>query len=107
MRTIKLSNQATARLTEISDYYLYKEKNPRRAFKVIQSFDTAFQKIAIDPFRYRKFSARKFKSLDIRQYLHFDTYHIFYLISEDSITILELFHLKQSVKKIQLEIPEE
>jgi plasmid stabilization system protein ParE len=44
MRTIKLSNQATARLTEISDYYLYKEKNPRRAFKVIQSFDTAFQK---------------------------------------------------------------
>jgi plasmid stabilization system protein ParE len=106
MKTIKLSNQAISRLTEISDYYRSKEKSPQRAIKVIQSFDTSFQQIANDPYRYRKFLSNKYKTLDIRQYLHFKTYHIYYLIKVDNIIILEIFHLKQNATKINLSLSE-
>ena len=70
MRSIELSAQAEIRLNEITDYYLANE-SVERTFKVIDSFNEAFQKIAISPFQQRKFYSSEFINLDIRYYLHY------------------------------------
>lgn len=102
MRSIELSAQAEIRLHEITDYYLANE-NVERTFKVIDSFNEAFLKIATHPFNYRKFNSSEFVNLDIRFYLHYKTYHIYYVISKDTIRIAEIFHLHQDGKKLKLD----
>lgn len=98
MRTIEISEQAQKRLTEITDYYLLNESS-ERTLKVINSFDKAFLEIAANPFAYKKFISTEFVNLDIRIYTHFKTYHIYFVVSAESIRIAEIFHLSQSTDR--------
>ena len=90
-------------MNEITDYYLANE-SVERTFKVIDSFNEAFQKITISPFQYRKFYSSEFVNLDIRYYLHYKAFHIYYIVSKDYIKIVEIFHLSQDNKKIKLDL---
>ena len=103
MRSIELSSQAEIRLNEITDYYLANE-SVERTFKVVNSFNEAFQKIAISPFQHRKFYSSEFVNLDIRYYLHYKAFHIYYIVSNDYIKIVEIFHLSQNKQKIKLDL---
>lgn len=103
MRSIELSAQAEIRLYEITDYYLANE-SVERTFKVINSFNQAFLKIAASPFNCRKFTSSEFINLDIRFYLHYKTFHIYFVITENTIRIAEIFHLHQDGKKLKLDL---
>lgn len=98
MRAIEVSEQAQKRLVEIMDYYLLNEST-NRTLKVLNSFDEAFLEIAANPFAYKKFISTEFVNLDIRIYTHFKTYHIYFVVSDESIRIAEIFHLSQSVDR--------
>lgn len=101
MRKIELSKQAQFRLKEITDYYILHE-SPERTLKVLNSFDEAFHIIGNNPFIYRKYTSKQFAGIDIRIYLDFKTYHIYFIIYPDSIKISEIFHLKQKRSKIKI-----
>ncbi len=103
MRSIELSVQAEIRMHEITDYYLANE-SIERTFKVIDSFNEAFLKIAAHPFNYRKFTSSEFVNLDIRFYLHYKTFHIYYVVTDYIIRIAEIFHLHQAGKKLKLDL---
>jgi plasmid stabilization system protein ParE len=103
MRKIELSAQAQKRLHEITDYYLFHE-SPERTLKVLDSFDNSFLKIAENPFAYKKFLSTEFVNLDIRIYAHFNTYHIYFVVYSNMISIAEIFHLKQDPDKRKLDI---
>ena len=101
MRSIELSEQAQLRLKEITDYYILHE-SIERTLKVLNSFDEAFKTISNNPFIYKKYVSKEFISLDIRIYLHFKTYHIYFIIYPETIKISEIFHLKQNLDKIKI-----
>ncbi|HEX3024096.1 MAG TPA: type II toxin-antitoxin system RelE/ParE family toxin [Chitinophagaceae bacterium] len=101
MRKIELSEQAEKRLSEIMDYYLSRE-SVERTQKVVESFEASFNKIADNPFVFRKFFSTEFINLDIRICPHFNTYHIYFIVYDDRVRIAEIFHLKQSDEKLML-----
>jgi len=103
MRAIELSEQATLRLHEITEYYLANESK-ERTLKVLDSFDKAFYHIANRPFGHRRFYSNEFINLDIRIYLHFKIFHIYYVASADTVRIAEIFHLHQDGNKLKLDI---
>jgi plasmid stabilization system protein ParE len=101
IRKVELSDKAVEKLQQITDYYLFHETSAR-TLKVLASFDEAFKKIAAKPFNYKKFISAEFINLDIRIYTHFKTYHIYYIVFADKISIAEIFHLKQSDDKLMI-----
>jgi plasmid stabilization system protein ParE len=103
MRSLELSLLAEIRLQEIADYYIHHE-SVERTLKVVESFDQAFTKIASSPFSNKKFHSTEFLNLDIRIYSHFKTYHIYYVVSPETIRIAEIFHLHQEGSKLQLDL---
>jgi plasmid stabilization system protein ParE len=103
MRPVELSQHAQERLTEITDYYLLHE-SVERTLKVLNSFDEAFNKIRDNPFLYKRYISREFISLDIRIYLHYKTYHIYFVIYPDAIKVAEIFHLKRHPGKLNLKL---
>lgn len=103
MRAIELSLQAEIRLQKIIDYYILHE-SAERTLKVMESFDKAFKKIATSPSANKKFHSKEFLNLDIRIYSHFKTYHIFYVVSPETIRVAEIFHLHQDGNKIKLDL---
>lgn len=103
MMKIELSAQAQKRLHEIMEYYLLNESY-ERTLKVLHSFDESFLAIADNPLAYKKFHSPDFINLDIRIYLHFKTYHIYFVIYPESIRIAEIFHLKQNADKRILDV---
>ena len=100
---IAISEQAHKRLLEIADYYFINE-SLERTLKVIDSFEKAFTKIAESHALCRKFYSTEFINLDIRIYVHFKTFHIYFVISEETITIAEIFHLHQDGNKLKLDL---
>ncbi len=103
MRKIELSAQAQKRLHEIMGYYLLNE-SIERTLKVLDSFDESFLAIADNPPAYKKYHSAEFINLDITVYLHFKTYHIYFVLYPESIKTAEIFHLKQHTDKRILDV---
>lgn len=101
MRNIELSEQAQLRLKEIADYYILHE-SLERTIKVLNSFEDAFTIISNNPFLYKKYHSKEFIGVDIRIYIHFQTYPIYYIIYPESIKISEIFHMKQHPGRIKI-----
>jgi plasmid stabilization system protein ParE len=102
--TVELSLQAELRLNEIIDYYTANESE-ERTLKVLASFSESFDKIAQSPSIYKRFHSNTFPNLEIRQFTHYKTYHIYFVILETTIRIAEIFHLHQHSNKLKLDIP--
>ncbi len=103
MRVIELSQHAQERLQEITDYYLLHE-SVERTLRVINSFDEAFAAISERPLFHKKYISHQFHNLDIRVYLHYKTFHIYFVIYPESIKIAEIFHLKRESGKVELKL---
>ena len=100
---VKLSYQAQLRIAEITDYYLFNESTERTQ-KVLESFEESFSKIAINHTDCKKYLSEVFSNLNIRIFKHYNTYHIYFMVIDDSIIIAEIFHLKQSGNKLKIDI---
>jgi len=103
MRIIELSQHAQTRLAEITGYYLIHE-SIERTLKVIDSFEEAFLKICENPFIHKKYISHEFTALDIRIYLHYKTFHIYFVIYPASIKIAEIFHLKRNPGRVDVKL---
>jgi plasmid stabilization system protein ParE len=101
--TVELTLQSELRLNEIIDYYLVNESE-ERTLKVLASFVESFDKIALSPRIYKRFHSNTFPDLEIRQFTHYKTYHIYFVVLETTIRIAEIFHLHQHGDKLRLDI---
>jgi plasmid stabilization system protein ParE len=97
---VVLTRKAEDSLMDIVDYYLLRY-SAKRAAKVLESIEDAFEKVGVSPMLYPVcFDIRK-PNANIRQIIVHHTFKIVYRIQGDLIEILEIFHGKRNPDLLQ------